>query len=163
MDVFIPRTINYQYNTQASIQLLVDAVNALTERFGEIWFWLYTPAGTFGFEGRVPAQITGTMEDTTVGRVLFYGIVPNEVPFDLVNMPLGKKQLAELIDKSYRLSGPKKTVIFADQMLRLGFEQSTHAGISICINDMQIPESKRKHLEEAEKKVAASSLAKVVC
>ena len=102
----------------------------------------------------VPAEITGTMEDTTVGRVLFYGIVPKEVPFDLVNMPLGKKQLAELIDKSYRLSGPKKAVIFADQMLRLGFEQSTHAGISICINDMQIPESKRKHLEEAEKKVA---------
>ena len=93
------------------------------------------------------------MEDTTVGRVLFYGIVPNEVPFDLVNMPLGKKQLAELIDK-LPFVWSKKTVIFADQMLRLGFEQSTHAGISICINDMQIPESKRKHLEEAEKKVA---------
>ena len=154
VDVFIPRTINYQYNTQLRIQLLVDAVNALTERFGEDLVLVVGPAGTFGFEGRVPAEITGTMEDTTVGRVLFYGIVPKEVPFDLVNMPLGKKQLAELIDKSYRLSGPKKTVIFADQMLRLGFEQSTHAGISICINDMQIPDSKRKHLEEAEKKVA---------
>ena len=34
VDVFIPRTINYQYNT-TPIQLLVDAVNALTERFGE--------------------------------------------------------------------------------------------------------------------------------
>ena len=76
------------------------------------------PAGTFGLKV-VPAEITGTMEDSTVGRVLFYSIVPNEVPFDLVNQPLGKKQLGDLIDKSYRLAGPKQTVLFADQLLRL--------------------------------------------
>jgi hypothetical protein len=154
VDIFIPRTIDYKYNTQIRIQLMSEAVKALVDRFGEDLVLVVGPAGTFGFEGKVPAEINGTMEKTTVGRVLFYGIVPEEVPFDLVNMPLGKKQLAELIDKSYRLSGPKKAVIFADQMLALGFEQSTHAGISICINDMQIPSSKKKHLEAAEEKVA---------
>ena len=56
VDVFIPRTINYQYNTQLRIQLLVDAVNALTERFGEDLVLVVGPAGTFGFEGRVPAE-----------------------------------------------------------------------------------------------------------
>ena len=154
VDIFIPHTINYQYNTQLRLRLMVNAVEALSERFGEDLVMVVGPAGTFGFQGKVPSTVSGSMEDTTVGRVLFYGIVPQEVPFDLVNQALGKKQLGDLIDKSYRLSGPKKTVIFADQMLALGFEQSTNAGISICINDMKIPASKKKHLDAAEKKVA---------
>ncbi len=153
IDLFMPKEVNYQYNTQVRIRLMVDAVNALSEKYGEDLSLVVGPAGTFGYEGKVPALLTGTMEDTTVGRVLFYGIVPPEVPFDLVNQALGKKQLGDLIDKSYRLAGPKKTVIFADQMLALGFEQSTKAGISICIDDMQIPASKTKHLQKAEEEV----------
>ena len=158
VDIQIPERIDFTYSTQIRINVMSDAIQKLHETYGEDLVLVTGPAGTFGFEGRVPARITkgksGTMENTTVGRVLFYGIVPEEVPYDLVNQPLGKKQLGELIDRAYRLAGPKKTVLFADALLKLGFEQSTIAGISICINDMEIPRTKKDHLEEAEKLVA---------
>jgi DNA-directed RNA polymerase beta' subunit len=153
IDLYLPEGIDYTYNTQIRLQVMVDAIKTVSERFGEDLVLVVGPAGTFGFEGKVPAAINGTMEDTTVGRVLFYSIVPKEVPYDLVNQPLGKKQLGDLIDKSYRLAGPKQTVIFADQLLALGFEQSTIVGISICINDMKIPDTKADHLSAAKEKV----------
>src|SRR5213076_2231904 len=52
-------------------------------------------------------------------------------------------------DLSYRHAGNKATVIFADRLKDLGYEQATQAGISIGIKDMVIPPSKHKLLEEA--------------
>ena len=57
--------------------------------------------------------------------LVFYGIAPNEIPFDLVNRPLGKKALGELIDKCYRVCGAKRTVLCADAMMALGYIMST--------------------------------------
>jgi DNA-directed RNA polymerase subunit beta' len=87
--------------------------------------------------------------DTTVGRCLFYGIVPRDLPFSAVNRPLGKKALGELIDRCYRVAGAKKTVLLADALMQMGFRQSTVAGISICIDDMRIPSKKGEMLEKA--------------
>ena len=55
----------------------------------------------------------------------------------MVNRPLNKKALGELIDRSYRDCGNKTTVLFADAMMKQGFSQATSAGISICIDDMR--------------------------
>ena len=63
------------------------------------------------------------------------------------------KALADLIDQSYRLSGGKKTVIFADQLKNLGFMYATKAGISICIDNMVIPANRNKLIEEAQQEV----------
>src|SRR5689334_18038696 len=60
-----------------------------------------------------------------------------------------KKELGTLIDLAYRRSGNKATVIFADRLKDLGYEQATQAGISIGIKDMVIPETKHKLLEKA--------------
>src|SRR5512134_1061648 len=60
-----------------------------------------------------------------------------------------KKDLAELIDVTYRNCGQKATVILADQLKNLGFQYATLSGISICINDMVIPTSKKAILETA--------------
>ena len=65
------------------------------------------------------------LEDTTVGRVLVWRITPIEVGFDNVNKTLDKKSVSNLIDISYRKAGLKATVIFADQLMYLGFEHST--------------------------------------
>ena len=69
------------------------------------------PAGFFGFKGVVPHDVAGEIVDTTVGRVLFYGIVPDDLPFSLVNRPLNKKALGELVDRCYRVCGAKRTVL----------------------------------------------------
>src|SRR5213080_1562054 len=100
---------------------------------------------------RVPAMAGGNggLVDSTVGRVLLYEIVPHEIPFAEVNKVMKKKELGWLIDLAYRHAGNKATVIFADRLKDLGYEQATLAGISIGIKDMVIPEPKQKLLEEA--------------
>jgi DNA-directed RNA polymerase subunit beta' len=91
---------------------------------------------------------------TTVGRVLLYEICPREIPFSSVNRVMGKKQLADLIDLVYRLCGQKMTVILADHLRTLGYSEATKAGISICIDDMQIPKQKHPLLNKAQKEVS---------
>ncbi len=122
------------------------------------------PAGFFGQRGRVPvftreqqasgSESRGELVDTTVGRVLFYDIVDDRLPFGLVNRPLGKKQLGELIDRCYRACGPKATVLMADALMQIGFTMSTRAGVSICIHDMIIPGRKKELLESGYAEVA---------
>ena len=91
--------------------------------------------------------------DTTVGRALLYKIVPNELPFELVNKPLVKKAISQLINICYRKVGLKETVIFADQLMYTGFEYSTFSGSSIGVDDFMIPESKGQIIEDANQEI----------
>ena len=91
--------------------------------------------------------------DTTVGRALLSEILPAGLPFTLVNQNMGKRAISGLINSCYRKVGLKETVIFADQVMYLGFRLATRAGVSIGMNDMIIPEEKRGILAEAEAEV----------
>ncbi len=104
---------------------------------------------------RVPPQAGGANQivESTVGRVLLYEIVPPEIPFAEVNRVMKKKELGGLIDIAYRHAGNKATVIFADKLKDLGYEQATRAGISIGIKDMVIPAAKQKLIDEANGEV----------
>jgi DNA-directed RNA polymerase subunit beta' len=105
--------------------------------------------GSIGLHTPISVRIDGKMVETTVGRVLLYEIVPREIPFSEVNKVMKKKELGNLVDLAYRLSGNKATVIFADKLKDLGFEFATKAGISIAIKDMVITSKKPKLLDEA--------------
>jgi len=87
--------------------------------------------------------------ETTVGRILLYEIVPEEINFTEVNRVMKKKELGRLVDLAYRLAGNKSTVIFADKLKDLGFEYATRAGLSIAIKDMVIPARKPELLNSA--------------
>ena len=93
--------------------------------------------------------------DTTVGRTLIWRITPSEVGFENINQILTKKLVSKLVDISYRKAGLKKTVIFADQLMYLGFDFSTRSGSSIGVNDFVIPEEKAKIIDDSEKEVKA--------
>ena len=54
------------------------------------------------------------------------------IPFKEVNRVMKKKELANLIDVSFRLAGNKATVILADRLKDIGYRHATKAGISIC-------------------------------
>ena len=109
--------------------------------------------GEVDVQARITVRIDGKPVETTVGRVLLYEIVPPQIPFREVNRVMKKKELAELIDLSYRHAGTKATVIFADRLKDLGYEYATRAGISIAIKDMVIPKNKGQLLEEAESRL----------
>ncbi|MBX3488262.1 DNA-directed RNA polymerase subunit beta' [Parvibaculum sp.] len=88
--------------------------------------------------------------DTTPGRMLVGELLPKHpnVPFDLVNRLLTKREISKMIDVVYRHCGQKDTVIFCDQIMALGFRQAFRAGISFGKDDMVIPEEKSKLVEE---------------
>tara|TARA_X000000950_G_scaffold48815_1_gene56919 strand:- start:14887 stop:19071 length:4185 start_codon:yes stop_codon:yes gene_type:complete len=96
-----------------------------------------------------------TIEETTVGRTLIWRITPHEVGFYNINNVLNKKSVSKLVDTSYRKAGLKKTVIFADQLMYLGFDFSTRSGSSIGVNDFVIPEEKANIIDSSEKEVKA--------
>lgn len=91
--------------------------------------------------------------DTTIGRAIFSLIMPKGLPFELVNKALGKKQISGLLNECYRRLGLKDTVIFADQVMYTGFHYAMKSGVSIGINDMEIPPVKAEIIEAAEAEV----------
>jgi len=91
--------------------------------------------------------------ETTIGRALLSEILPQGLPFDLVNRDLTKKTISKLINGCYRRLGLKQTVIFADQLMYMGFSYATRAGISIGIEDMVIPNNKLEIITQAESEV----------
>jgi DNA-directed RNA polymerase subunit beta' len=149
-----------RFNVSFRARQLVEIVSTLREQFKDTLSLVVAPRGFFGFQGRLPVwtssdeenivEARGEMVETTVGRVLFYNIVPPELPFAAVDRPMSKKALGELIDRAYRVVGPKRTVLFADSMMRLGFKMAAESGISICIDDMQIPSNKQEMLDSAQ-------------
>ena len=102
-------------------------------------------------EGDVATTIR--LVETTVGRALLSTLLPKGLSFDLVNRPMSKKAISNVINACYRILGLKKTVVFADRLMYTGFRFATTAGISIGINDMVVPESKVEILAVAEAEV----------
>ncbi|GJM14279.1 MAG: DNA-directed RNA polymerase subunit beta' [Pseudohongiella sp.] len=91
--------------------------------------------------------------DTTVGRVLLFNIVPEGLPFSMVNQKMAKKPISQILNACYRDVGLKETVIFADQLMYTGYKYSTRSGSSIGVNDFVIPEEKAKIIGQADSEV----------
>jgi DNA-directed RNA polymerase subunit beta' len=91
--------------------------------------------------------------DTTVGRVLLWEITPKGLSFELINQVMKKKIINKLLAECYRKLGTKVTVIFADQLMYLGFKFATKGSVSICLEDLTIPANKTSIINSAEAEV----------
>ena len=93
--------------------------------------------------------------ETTPGRMLLASKFPKnaKVPFEIMNRLLTKKEITEVIDEVYRHCGQKKTCIFADGIMQLGFKHACKAGISFGKDDMIVPEAKETLVEETKQLV----------
>ncbi len=93
--------------------------------------------------------------ESTPGRILISELLPRhpQVPFDLLNRVLTKKDVSNLIDVVYRFCGQKETVIFCDRLMKLGFRHACIAGISFGKDDMVIPAAKETLVNSAKDKV----------
>jgi DNA-directed RNA polymerase subunit beta' len=109
--------------------------------------------GAVELHAKVKIRINGDLVETTIGRMLLSELLPARVPYSVINKVMTKKQLAWLIDYTYRNAGTKDTVILADRLKDLGYEYATRAGISVCVNDMMIPVNKEEILSKAENEV----------
>ncbi|MBM4386874.1 MAG: DNA-directed RNA polymerase subunit beta', partial [Deltaproteobacteria bacterium] len=106
-------------------------------------------SGEVDLHARIKVRINGKIYDTTAGRTLLTEIIPGEIPFNSYNKVLDKKELAKLIDDTYRRSGSKTTVLLADRLRTWGYQYATRAGISISIDDLEIPGRKNEIIDKA--------------
>ena len=105
-----------------------------------------------GTHAIVNVRIDGEMVKTTPGRLMFNLLLPKEVRS--YDKTFGKKELATLIAELYKRYGFEKTAELIDKLKNFGFHYGTLAGITVGIEDLEIPESKKAILEKAEKDVA---------
>ncbi|HMQ11597.1 MAG TPA: DNA-directed RNA polymerase subunit beta' [Oligoflexia bacterium] len=110
-------------------------------------------SGAVELHAKIHARIRGEKVQTTVGRVLLLEALPEGLPFSMINKVMDKKALADIVDQAFRLCGQKDTILLADQLKNLGYKHSTQAGVSICMDDMQIPSKKSELLEKAQASV----------
>lgn len=99
--------------------------------------------------------IFGNAEDkvilTSLGRVRFNEIWPDEIGF--INKTIGKKQMGNLIWRTYQTVGKDRTVLSLDALKNLGFREAMFSSASIGMVDMMIPEDKPEILEKAYKEI----------
>ncbi|NIQ82417.1 MAG: DNA-directed RNA polymerase subunit beta', partial [Anaerolineae bacterium] len=88
-------------------------------------------AGVLEEHAGIKVRLNGELTDTTCGRMLFSEILPEEIPFEMANRDMTKKEIAKVIDQSFKEAGRRKTVVFLDKLEKLGFEYATRSGISI--------------------------------
>ncbi|MFN3857456.1 MAG: DNA-directed RNA polymerase subunit beta' [Caulobacter sp.] len=106
-------------------------------------------------EMNAEGQVVRSLIDTTPGRMKIAALLPHHpaIGHRLIAKALTKKEIGNLIDVVYRHCGQKATVIFADQMMGLGFKEAAKAGISFGKDDIIIPESKEKIVNDTRKLV----------
>jgi len=108
--------------------------------------------GIVGLKERVLMKWKKEIIETSVGRALFNDIFPKEMQY--VNKDITKVELKELIAEYLDNHTNKETAIFVDRLKNLGFEYVTKSGISLGVDDFQIPDTREKIFAEADEKVA---------
>ncbi|HEY50278.1 MAG TPA: DNA-directed RNA polymerase subunit beta' [Dehalococcoidia bacterium] len=94
----------------------------------------------------------GQAIETTVGRIIFNEILPAELGFH--NRIVDKSGLKQIVSECCRILNDEETARVLDSIKQLGFHYASKSGITIAMNDIEVPESKAKLLEEAEERVA---------
>ncbi len=102
---------------------------------------------------RIKVRMKDGIVDSTPGRVIVGQLLPDKVPFELINRVMTKKTIANLVGEVYRRAGTKATVILCDRLKDLGYEFATQAGVTIGVKDLQIPTTKVHLLEKAHAEV----------
>jgi DNA-directed RNA polymerase subunit beta' len=88
---------------------------------------------------------------TSVGRIIFNEVLPPELRF--MNRVVDKGAIKQIVTDGYRLLTHEQTAVLLDDIKRLGFRYATKSGITVAMNDIEIPQSKPKLLEEAEERI----------
>ena len=95
------------------------------------------------------------LHETTLGRVMVYSCLPQDgkISFDEMNTIINSKNIGFILRRVYSVYGQDVTIDFSDKIKDLGFSYSTKAGISFGKDDMIVPQTKQKHINETMEKI----------
>ncbi len=111
--------------------------------------------GVISLQNQVRLPFRGKIEQTTLGRILFNEIFPEDFP--LQDETMTKKRLQAVMAKVYAGYGQEKTAEIADDLKDLGFHYATLSGLSMGMGDFAPIEGMDKQLDEGEVRAAAIS------
>jgi DNA-directed RNA polymerase subunit beta' len=101
-------------------------------------------------EGFDPKSGRTPVVRTTIGRVILNEVFPDD--FEFRNHQMLKSDIARLVDEAVHRYDRATTESILDGLKDLGFHYATRAGVTIGIEDVTVPPSKQKILDEHEKK-----------
>jgi DNA-directed RNA polymerase subunit beta' len=110
-------------------------------------------AGVVEVHTKVKVRMDNEIIETTTGRVLLKEILPSRFPFSKINKTIKEDDIQRIIIYLHSEFGKQDTIKFLNNIMVLGFEYATKAGISICMDDFIIPKQKQAIVEDAFKKV----------
>ncbi len=96
------------------------------------------------------AAFGGKAFETTVGRILFNGVLPETYPF--INEDVGRKRIGSIIDDMISLHGAEKVAPILDRIKKFGFGYATYSGTTWGIDDVVIPSAKEEIISAAKRK-----------
>ncbi len=108
-------------------------------------------AKSVDYQAKIKVKMNGKWLETTPGRVILNDELPEEIEY--INREMDEKGLRDLIAKCYKKNGPAVTVRMLDKIKELGFKYATVFGATIGMDDIIIPEAKKKLIEKANKQV----------
>jgi len=94
----------------------------------------------------------GQRVKTSVGRIIFNETLPPEL--DFYNKTIDKSSLKQIVTECCKLLRDEDTAVVLDKIKQLGFHYASKSGITISMNDIEVPQGKSKLLDEAEERVA---------
>ncbi len=101
--------------------------------------WMAHEAGQIGLQSRIRLPFRGQVRTTTLGRILFNEIFPEDFPYQ--DEAMTKKRLASVMAMVYARYGQVVTAQIADELKDTGFHYATKSGLSMGMDDFsEIPE-----------------------
>ncbi len=98
-------------------------------------------------------KLVDKMVETSVGRVIVNGIIPEEVGF--INTVISKKSLRDIIANVIKQVGFARACEFLDGIKNLGYRMAYLAGLSFNLDDIIIPKEKEELVEKGNQEVQA--------
>lgn len=136
------------------ISLVKNDVKGQHKLFGNInEIMIAIDSDELDINAKIRTYLNNRLIYTTAGRMILYSIIPDNVPIDLWNRIMKKKDIGNLIDYVNKESGLSVMAKFLDDLKDLGFEYATKAGISISAYDVLVPNDKQSMIDDAKKKV----------
>ena len=95
----------------------------------------------------------GTRLETTIGRIIFNNVFPDDYPF--MNYQMNKKEIGRLVEDVCNRYDLADVPPILDGLKETGFHYATLAGITVSVYDATVPPNKKEILDDAEAKVDA--------
>ncbi len=120
-----------------------EVIIAYNEKKIDLHAWIKVKVNAKQADGSIADKLI----ETTVGRVLFNQLVPQEVGY--INELLTKKSLRDIIGEVVKMTGMARAAKFLDDIKELGFQSAFQGGLSFNLQDINIPVEKYTLLEQA--------------